>query len=127
MRIGRWYTDLDYIIQTYRRITQQGALLHTNGEKAAEAGITTSSLVAQLEQLLVRTARLVDNRRPFVHNAVEHARHTVHADEPVTTEVRRVDPQQPMIYQRQEGQWVPVTAAEILEQYANVPTELQET
>jgi hypothetical protein len=117
MRIGAWYTSLDVLAQRYRRIAQQGEVLRTTAEQAAEAGIITATLVAELEALLAKTARLVDGRRPFVHAAVEKAKQGTN----------EVDQEQPTLYQYDGEKWVPITAAEILEQYANVPMELRDS
>ncbi len=123
LRIGRWYTELDGVSQTFRRIAQQSALLRTGGAKAAGPIITEDYIAERVLDLLKITARLVDNRRPLVHRAVEEARKAIHAGEPVSTAMEIVDPEEPSIFQRSDGRWVTITAAAILDEYANVPLE----
>lgn len=117
LRVGRWYTNLDLASQRFRRVAQQSAILRTGGAKAVGPIITEDYIAGEVERLLKTTAQLVDNRRPFVHPAVEEARKGIHAGEPAGTVMETIDPEVPTIYQDNGEQWVPITAASILEEY----------
>lgn len=127
LRIGIWYLGLDKISQMYERIVRQGALLRASEGKIPDSVVSSASVAEGLQQVLIQTSRLVDNRRPFVHKAVATARHATHADQPVTTVVPVVDPEIPTIYRYDGSEWQPITAADIMKEYADIPMELRYT
>ena len=127
LSISFWYEELAKVAERYQRLVKQGALLRTRADTVSPAIVSTESLAEDLEALLIKVGELVDNRHPYVHEAVERARHTMHADEPVTRLIPEVDPSLPPLYRRHNDQWVRVSAADLLKEDKDVPRELRYT
>lgn len=127
LSISFWYEELAKVAERYQRLVKQGALLRMSTVNVPTSIVSADSLAKDLEALLVKVGELVDNRRPYVHEAVEKARHAMHADEPVTRLVPEVDPSLPSLYKRHDDQWVRVSAEDLLKEDKDVPREQRYT